>query len=219
MNYNDRFEEIYKKISENNYYDIEKKRKETRLSANIQIFLDIILSLNFGIFPVLLFSGILSELTGHMSLIICFFFFLVIILVFVNHKIYKLKTKQYEECYMTKFNKDFIYVINPSFQYDGTRGVLEKSSYYSENRGVILGMLKEKFSFKAGHLINRTDSKDSDGNSYTYISFNGLYYEIKLPFNVESKTKSSLSILVSTQLCKQFILSVRPYTIAVTTSH
>ncbi len=209
MGNNNSFEEIYSKLEKKDFSSLEEERKkaykggipgEGSTSVTALAFYLILpigfmyiffVSLNNGIDTI--FSSEASTTTKYVLLGIIISV-LVLIVRYLRVKAGKNKEKRYRKRYISEFNKIFIELINPNYSYNAEKGILEKNYklvdlfLYEDYqaRGLISGYLSNRYNFQAGQITTWCSYED-DNKRIKFVKFDGIFYEIDLPFSINTK--------------------------------
>lgn len=202
MEKNERFEEIYETLTKHDFSALERSRKaacKTRTSVKMTGYLVALASVSIPICLMLLliYGGIYAKSNPKMKyfLFVMLISVIVVILRFFHVKARKSKEKQYRKMYISEFNNIFLNLIAPDFSYDSKTGFPEKSykmiqfgayDKYEAN-GLISGKLSNGYPFRAGQVTTRSTYEGADEVRVERIDFDGILYEITLPFNIDSK--------------------------------
>lgn len=209
MENNNRFEEIYSKLEQNDFSSLENKRRKAYKGRNLgktstgitalAFFLILPFGFMFIFFASLengadkVFSPEASTTTKYI-LLAMIISVLVLIIRYLRVKAGKNKEKQYRKSYISEFNETFIKLINPNYSYNGEKGILEKNYKLVDlfpyedyrARGLISGNLSNGYNFKAGQ-VTTWSSREVNDKRIKFVKFDGIFYEIDLPFSINSK--------------------------------
>lgn len=202
MEENERFEEIYEALTKHDFSALEKCRKtacKTRTSVKMTSYLVALAAacIPICLLPLLIYGVSSFKSKPHMKyfLFVMIISVIVIILRFLHVTVRKSKEKQYRKMYISEFNNIFLNLIAPDFSYDSKTGFPEKSykmiqfgayDKYEAN-GLISGKLENEYSFRAGQVTTRSAYEGADDARMERIDFDGILYEIRLPYNIDSK--------------------------------
>lgn len=200
MKKNEKFEEKYETLTKQDFSVLEKSWQAARHDgAYSKIISWLAIFALYVSFPIslLLLIGYGPEMKG------LFFAFIVsgivVLLMLLDAKGKEKKVRQYRKMYLSEFNPAFLKLIEPDFSYDSNNGIPEKSyrmiqfvdyDKYEAN-GLISGKLSNGCSFRAGQITTRSTYEKQDGSEKKEreerIDYDGILYEIKLPFSIDSK--------------------------------
>lgn len=202
MEKNERFEEIYETLMKHDFSSLERSRKAACKTVTSVKKTSYLAALAFAcipicLMPLLIYGGIYSKSNPQMKsfLFIMIISVIVIILRFLHIKARKSREKQYRKMYISEFNNIFLNLIEPDFSYDSKTGIPEKSykmiqfgAYDKyEADGLISGKLSNGYPFRAGQVTTRSNREGANETREEHIDFDGILYEIKLPFDIDSK--------------------------------
>ena len=202
MENNRSFEEIYEVLAKHDFSALERSRKaacRTGTSVKMTSCLVALASVCIPICLIALFAyGGVSARSNPKTKVFLFLMIVSVIVValrFLHVKERKSKEKQYRKMYASELNSIFLNLVEPGFSYDSKRGFPEKSykliqfgTYDKyEADGLIFGKLRNGCPFRAGPVTTRSTYEESDGVRAERIDFDGILYEIELPFNLNGK--------------------------------
>lgn len=202
MKKNENFEEIYETLTKQDFSVLEKSWQAARHDGAYSKIISWLAYFSLAVFSLSFMAcfGMPKVTSGiNVPVLICAISGIVILLRVLDIKVKERKEKQYRKMYLSEFNPAFLKLIEPDFSYDSNKGISEKSyrmiqfvdyGKYEAN-GLISGKLSNGCSFRAGQITTRSTYEKQDGSEKKEreerIDYDGILYEIKLPFSIDSK--------------------------------
>ena len=182
-NFNDIYEEIYKKCAQ----PMEQMRKTTRNGFVI-------------VFTISIFLGILLTVLTSYSI-----FLVIAIVIMVLYIILSKNNKKYRQFFKQNVVKTFIKEYSQTLEYIPERGISPRiyangefesyDRYYSED--LITGELNDKYKIAMAQVHTEQESRDSDGDTTYTTVFYGLFAEIQFEKLVATNMKIRKNKMIS----------------------
>lgn len=188
MSTEEKFEELYDKIVNENLFEMERLRQEAKRAQNKVIIKLIILTIISSI--VILYTVYIESKMGtdyRASILVAGLCVGGYVAIGLNRS--NKKTEIYKMSFKDKIIKTIIKMFDENLEYNPKSGVpfsvfkeaeFEESDIYSAEDG-IEGILKNGCKFIMSEVLTQNESSDSEGNTSRYLVFNGLFVKIQFP--------------------------------------